>query len=75
MDSINFGDIVAFNETADQLAAVFCRNKGITGRVISEEAGLLVINVGFDYKVYAKPSQLRVVATKSQIPEPVDVGN
>lgn len=75
MDAINFGDIVAFNESADQLAAIFCRIHGITGSVVAEEAGLLVINVGFDYNVYAKPTQLRVIATKSQIPDPVDVGN
>jgi hypothetical protein len=73
--SMNIGDIVKFNDLATYEAATFCRDKGITGRIVREEAGLFAIDVGFSYEVFAKPDQLVLVTTSDKIPHPIDVGN
>jgi len=83
---IKIGNIVRFNEQADHLAAVWCRNNDINGKVIAEQAGVLELDVGLYYKVYALPAQLILVADSGYIskvppeleataPVPDDVGN
>ena len=72
---INIGDIVSFGPSAVHGAAIFCRTKGITGKVVRRESGMLVVDVGFDYEVFSKPENLALVATHKEIPHPEDIGN
>lgn len=72
---IHTGDIVAFNNSATHTAAVFCRKRGICGKVIREESGLFAIDAGFDYEIFAKHDQLVVIAARNEIPYPIDVEN
>ena len=72
---ISIGDIVSFDSSAAHGAAIFCRTKGITGKVIRRESELLVIDVGFYYEVFSKPEDLVLVATCKEIPHPEDIGN
>jgi hypothetical protein len=83
---IKVGNIVEFNDQADHLAAVWCRENGIKGKVLTEESGVLKLDVGLYYHVFARPTQLIFVAEQGQIsklspeieataPIPDDVGN
>lgn len=83
---MNVGNIVRFNEQADHLAAVWCREHGINGKVIEEQNGVLKLDVGLYYDVFALPAQLTFVAAEGQVPKvsrelqdkapiPDDVGN
>jgi hypothetical protein len=83
---IKVGNIVQFNEQADHLAAVWCRQHGINGKVLEEKSGVLELDVGLYYNVFALPTQLTFVAAEGHIqkvppeleakaPVPDDVGN
>jgi hypothetical protein len=80
------GNIVSFNESADHLAAVWCRQNRINGKVLGKKSGVLELEVGLYYKVYAQPHQLTLVSSEGVIPKispelaakapvPDDVGN
>jgi len=66
------GDIIRFTDDADCRAAVFCRNHGITGKVISEVHGIYTIDVGFYYLIYARPHQLTRIIGRQDIPEIIE---
>lgn len=83
---IEVGNIVRFNERADHLAAVWCRKHDIKGKVLGVESGVLKLDVGLYYKVFAHPNQVNLVAEAGEIPKvpreleaqapvPDDVGN
>ena len=83
---IEVGNIVKFNEQADHLAAVWCRERNLKGKVLAEESGVLKLDVGLYYEVFAQQAQLDFVAAEGRIqqlpremqnkaPVPDDVGN
>ena len=69
---IKEGDIIRFTDSADCLAAIFCRKHGITGKVLSEEHGLYAIDVGFHYFIYVRPHQLVRIIGRQDIPEIIE---
>ena len=66
---IRIGNIVSFNESADHLAASWCREHNINGKVLGLKHGVLELDVGLYYKVYAKPKQLNFIAAEGEIPK------
>lgn len=62
-----YGDIVKFVKPSSE-AATFCKSLGITGKIISVDSEIYEINVGFDYSIFARASEIAVVATKLDIP-------
>lgn len=66
---IEIGSIVSFNETADHLAACWCRKHSINGKVVGTKSGVLELDVGLYYKVYAQPGQLNFIAAEGEIPK------
>jgi len=75
LNEIGIGDIVAFSDGVDHIAGVFCKDKGITGRIIRRDQGMFVVDTGFTYEVFARPEHLKLIAAGNEIPEPLDVGN
>lgn len=86
MGTITVGHIVEFNDKATHLAAIFCREHGLAGKVVSESCGVVELDVGLYYNVYAQPGQIDFVAESGEItkvpeelaskaPLPDDVGN
>ena len=71
---VDVGDIVAFTGDVSHTAGTFCLNRGITGRIVRQESGLYVLDMGLSYEIYARPENLKCVAAKHEIPEPIDVG-
>ena len=69
--TIQIGDIVAFDKSAVFEAAAFCHAKGITGKVVRAEAGMFVVDAGFDYEIFVKPDHLSLIAAYSEIPHPI----
>lgn len=72
MNTININDIVRFNKNATSRAAVFCRDHGITGKVVGEERGTLAVEVGFHYQIYVHVDQIDRVVNRKEIPEMVE---
>lgn len=60
-------DIVKFNSPVTE-AGLFCKNKGITGKVVAYDCAMCIVEVGFDYQIYAFPHELEVITTKDEIP-------
>lgn len=61
------GKIVNFQENADHLAAKWCREHNLAGKVVGEEAGLLQIDVGLYYQIYAKPDQVQLISDTGEV--------
>jgi hypothetical protein len=72
-DKLNIGDIVKFNDDAICRAAIFCREHGITGKIVNEQYGVYTIDTGFQYLVYARLHQLDKIVGQKDIPEAMDV--
>lgn len=75
---INRSDIVRFREwpptksnpCAGHFAGAFCYEHDLTGSVVGEQYGLLIVDFGLGYTVYTKPEVLEVVARAESIPIP-----
>ena len=66
------GNIVNFRENANFLAAQWCREHNLPGKVISEESGLLQIDVGLYYNIYANVDQIQILSEDGEL-EPLDL--
>ena len=64
-------NIVNFRENANFLAAQWCREHHLSGKVISEELGRLQIDVGLSYNIYASIDQIQVIAESGEL-EPLN---
>lgn len=61
------GAIIYFRGNAQSLAAQWCFKNDVPGEVVGEEAGLLEIDVGLYYNIYAKPDQVWVVDDDTEL--------
>lgn len=61
------GNIVSFRENADYLAAQWCRKHDVLGKVIGEESGMLRIDIGLYYNVYARHDQVQLVSEDGKL--------
>lgn len=60
-------DIVRFKRPITE-AGMFCKTHGITGKIVASEHKMLIIDVGFEYKVYAHPDEIELVVKSHQAP-------
>jgi hypothetical protein len=67
-------DLVRFTKAATCTAAVWCRERGVTGVVEEVQSSNLVINVGLYYNIYALQEHVEVIARASDAPIPDDQG-
>lgn len=59
--------IVKFNENAKCLAAIWCRENNIYGKVNNTLCKTLEIDVGLPYYIYANENQIDFVASDGEI--------
>lgn len=67
-------DIVRFTDKAICTAAIWCRDRGITGKVVRMSNRTLEIDVGLSYIIYALQEHVEVVAVAAEAPIPDDQG-
>lgn len=63
----SMSDIVRFERPRTE-AGEFCKNHGITGKVIAEDDHQIIIDVGLEYKVYAFRDEVEVIVNSSMAP-------
>lgn len=65
---IEEGVIVKFNESVNTVAGEFCRQFGLTGKVIGRDTGRFVVDYGLPYTLFAPQEHLDIVVTRQEIP-------
>lgn len=69
MDEIKIDDVVRFNSNATSLAAKFCHEHDLAGRIVGIEQSRYVVDAGIGYNIYVPRVELEIC--QSCVIEPV----
>lgn len=64
---MKIGNLIKFNNNATCAAAVWCCENDIQAKVVSDEAGYILIDAGLSYKIYATREQVDIVSESGDL--------
>lgn len=67
---IAINDIVRFKKPNPSYGSKFCFDRGLTGKVVGQEAGSYAVDFGLYYNVYGTGEHLELVAKQDEAPPP-----